>query len=87
MMWPLSCYGKGDERCLLGGDTSFEELRWVVGAVALARGDANAVHARAREFARGKEDDVNAILGFPPRQARPARWSPYNRVRAVNADS
>ena len=65
MMWPLSCYGKGDERCLLGGDTSFEELRWVVGAVALARGDANAVHARAREFARGKEDDVNAILGFP----------------------
>jgi hypothetical protein len=71
MMWPLSCYAaKGDEPNLLGGDSSFEEVRWV--SYALLRGgqDPRQVGAKVDEYARGKENDIRAILGFPNAQLK-----------------
>ena len=69
--WALSCYGpKGEQPNLLGGDTSFEELRCAAYATGRAGGDAGAVHARAREYADAKAGDVKGILAFPEHQLK-----------------
>ena len=71
MMWPLSCYAtKGDESNLLGGDSSFEEVRWVSYALLRRGQDPRQVGAKVDEFARGKESDIRAILGFPNAQLK-----------------
>ena len=90
-MWPLSCYGKGDEPCLLGGDTCFEELRWVTGAAASRGIDPNQVFAKTHEFIQGKETDIRAILNFPMQQlkqvldnAREGRMAPAGAARIID---
>ena len=90
-MWPLSCYGKGDEPCLLGGDTCFEELRWVTGAAASRGIDPNQVFAKTHEFIQGKENDIRAILNFPMQQlrqvldsAREGRMAPAGAARIID---
>ena len=71
MMWPLSCYAaKGDESNLLGGDSSFEEVRWVSYALLRRGQDPRQVGAKVDEYARGKENDIRAILGFPNAQLK-----------------
>ena len=65
-MWPLSCYApKGDEPNLLGGDSSFEEVRWVTYATAARGGDPRSVHAKVQEYVRGKENDIRASSTSP----------------------
>lgn len=90
-MWPLSCYGKGDEPCLLGGDTCFEELRWVTVAAASRGIDPNQVFAKTHEFIQGKENDIRAILNFPMQQlrqvldsAREGRMAPAGAARIID---
>jgi len=69
--WALSCYGPtGGQPNLLGGDTSFEELRACAKATAARTGDARAVHALAREYAEAKRSDAKSILSFPENQLR-----------------
>ena len=69
--WALSCYGPtGGQPNLLGGDTSFEELRACARATAARTGDARAVHALAREYVEAKRSDAKSILSFPENQLR-----------------
>ena len=71
MMWPLSCYApKGDEPNLLGGDSSFEEVRWVSYTMLRRGQDPRSVSAKVDEFARGKENDIRSILNFPDVQLK-----------------
>ena len=49
---------KGEQPNLLGGDTSFEELRCSAYATARAGSDPRAVDARAREFVEAKTGDI-----------------------------
>ena len=70
-LWALSCYGpKGEQPNLLGGDTSFEELRCSAYATARAGSDPRAVDARAREFVEAKTGDIKSILAFPEHQLK-----------------
>lgn len=70
-LWALSCYGpKGEQPNLLGGDTSFEELRCSAYATARAGSDARAVDARVREFVEAKNGDIKSILAFPEQQLK-----------------
>ncbi|CAL50086.1 unnamed product [Ostreococcus tauri] len=69
--WTLSCYGpRGEQPNLLGGDTSFEELRACAIATVRAGMDARTVHARAREYAEAKKSDARGILSFPEAQLK-----------------
>ena len=70
-LWGLTCYGpRGEEPNLLGGDTSFEELRCVAYATLRAGGDVRAVDGRAREIGHAKTNDVKGILSFPEHQLK-----------------
>ena len=78
--WALSCYGpKGEQPNLLGGDTSFEELRCAAYATVRAGGDAGGAHsasARVRRRQGGRRQGNTGVPGtsakvsFGPRGAR-----------------
>jgi len=70
-LWGLTCYGpRGEEPNLLGGDTSFEELRCVAYATLRAGGNVQAIDGRAREIGDAKTNDIKGILSFPEHQLK-----------------